>query len=55
MTQADPGSTGVAWAWFRFSVVGSLSISPPARGSLQKAIRCLAEKTWSHPVTGRDL
>jgi transposase InsO family protein len=34
--------------------VGSLLSSPPARGSLQAAIRCLAEKTWSHPVTGRD-
>ena len=27
----------------------------PCRGSLQRAIRSLAEKTWSHPVTGRDV
>ena len=27
----------------------------PCRGSLQAAIRSLAEKTWSHPVTGRDV
>jgi putative transposase len=29
--------------------------SPPARGTLHAAIRALAEKTWSHPVTGRDV
>jgi putative transposase len=29
--------------------------SPPARGALQTAIRSLAAKTWSHPVTGRDV
>jgi putative transposase len=54
MTQKHPRSTGALWARFRFSVVGSLLSSPPARGSLQRAIRALAEKTWSHPVTGRD-
>ena len=27
----------------------------PSRGALQSAIRSLAEKTWSHPVTGRDV
>ena len=54
MTQ-NSGSTGALWARFRFSVVGSLLSSPPARGSLQAAIRSLAEKTWSHPVTGRDV
>jgi hypothetical protein len=32
----------------------ALELSPPARGALQLAIRSLAEKTWSHPVTGRD-
>jgi transposase InsO family protein len=34
--------------------VGSLLSSPPARGSLKTAIRCLAAKTWSHPTSGRD-
>jgi putative transposase len=53
MTQTRPSSTAV-WARFRFSVVGSLLSSPPARGALQTAIRSLAAKTWSHPVTGRD-
>jgi hypothetical protein len=36
-------------------VVGSLLSSPPARGALKTAIHGLAAKTWSHPVTGRDV
>lgn len=55
MTQAHPPSTGALWARFRFSVVGSLLSSPPARGELQAALRSLAEKTWTHPVTGLDV
>src|ERR1700747_43292 len=55
MTQTTPNSTGALWARFRFSVVGSLLSSPPARGALQTSLRCLADKTWSHPVTGRDV
>jgi putative transposase len=55
MTQTSPGSTGDLWARFRFSVVGPLMSSPPARGALHAAIRSLAEKTWTHPVTGRDV
>jgi putative transposase len=55
MTQTRPSSTAALWARFRFSVVGSLLSSPPARGTLQTAIRSLAAKTWSHPVTGRDV
>ena len=31
MTQTPPNSTGARWARFRFSVVGSLLSSPPAR------------------------
>src|SRR5260370_2888916 len=52
MTQTGPSSTGPLWARFRFSVVGSLLSSPPAPGALKTAIRSLAAKTWSHPVTG---
>jgi putative transposase len=55
MIQTTPNSTGALWARFRFSVVGSLLSSPPARGALKPAIRYLAAKTWSHPVTGRDV
>ena len=55
MTQAHAKSTSTLWAHFRFSVVGSLLSSPPARGALKTAIRSLAEKTWCHPITGRDV
>lgn len=55
MTPTPPSSTGALWARFRFSVVGSLLSSPPARGALKTAIGCLAGKTWSHPVTGRHV
>jgi putative transposase len=55
MTQAKPSSTAALWAQFRFSVVGSLLSSPPARGALKTAIDCLAEKTWAHPVTRREV
>jgi len=55
MTRNDQRSTAALWARFRFSVVGSLLSSPPPRGELKAAIRSLAEKTWTHPVTGRDV
>jgi transposase InsO family protein len=55
MTKTPNTSTGALWARFRFSVVGPLLSSPPARGALKTAIRSLAEKTWRHPVTGRDV
>jgi transposase InsO family protein len=55
MTQTHPSSTAARWARFRFSVVGSLLSSPPARGALKTAIGCLAEKTWSHPISGHDV
>jgi putative transposase len=55
MTPTSPRSTAAVWARFRFSVVGSLLSSPPPRGALKTAICGLAAKTWSHPVTGRDV
>ena len=55
MIQPTPNPTGAQWARFRFSVVGSLLSSPPGRGAVKTAIRGLAAKTWSHPVTGRDV
>jgi len=55
MTQASSGSTAQAWARFRFSVIGTLLSAPPARGALQPAIRALAAKTWTHPVSGRPM
>lgn len=55
MTKKTYGSTAALWARFRFSVVGSLLSSPPARGELKATIRALAEKTWTHPVSQRDV
>jgi putative transposase len=55
MTRSHLSSTAAAWARFRFSVVGSLLSSPPDHGALKTAIGALAAKTWTHPVTGRDV
>jgi transposase InsO family protein len=55
MTPKHNPSTSAVWARFRFSVVGSLLSAPPARGELKAAIRSLAETTWTHPVSGRDV
>jgi transposase InsO family protein len=55
MTKNAPPSTATVWAHFRFSVVGSLLSSPPARGELKATIRSLAAKTWTHPVSGREV
>ena len=55
MIPTTPNSTGAFCARFRFSVVGSLSSSPPARCALQAAIDSLAQKAWSHPLTGHDV
>lgn len=55
MAQPPDQSTSAAWARFRFSVVGSLLSSPPARGHLQAALRALADKTWTHPVSGQEV
>jgi len=55
MTKELPGSTASLWARFRFSVVGSLLSAPPARGELKAAIRALAAKAWTHPVTGQEV
>jgi len=55
MTQQPTPSTARLWARFRFSVIGSLLSAPPPRGELKAAIQSLAEKIWTHPVTGRDV
>ena len=55
MTEKPDRSTPGVWARFRFSVVGSLLSSPPARGELKAALRALAAKTWTHPVSGRQV
>lgn len=55
MTQHPTHSTSASWARFRFSVVGALLSAPSARGELRAALDALAAKTWTHPVTGRDV
>jgi putative transposase len=55
MSKKPNRSTAELWARFRFSVVGSRLSSPPARGELKGAIRSLAAKTWTHPVSQRDV
>jgi transposase InsO family protein len=39
------------WANLRFSVVGPLLGSPPARGDLSAELEQLSQKSWIHPVT----
>jgi transposase InsO family protein len=55
MTKKPTPSTATLWARFRFSLIGSLLSAPPARGELKAAIQSLAEKIWTHPVTGREV
>ena len=55
MNHTPDRSTSDLWARFRFSVVGALLSSPPARGELKAAIDALAEKVWTHPVSGRNV
>ena len=50
---SDP--TGALWARFRFSVVGALLSAPRARGDLVETLQALAAKTWTHPITGREV
>ena len=55
MTKKSAFSTAALWARFRFSVVGPLLSSPPARGELRTALQALAAKTWTHPVHAREV
>ncbi len=55
MTRKTDLSTAALWARFRFSVVGALLSAPPPRGELKAALRSLAAKTWTHPVTAGEV
>ena len=55
MTIKTNPSTNILWARFRFSVIGSLLSAPPGRGELKAAIKSLAEKIWTHPVSGQEV
>ena len=37
---------------FRFSVIGTLLSSPPAKGQLKCQLEELANKIWQHPISG---
>jgi transposase InsO family protein len=52
MNEQSKPPPALAWARFRFAVVGPLLSSPPERGELVQEIMRLSEKTWRHPVTG---
>lgn len=43
------------WARFRYSVIGHLLAAPAPKGALQGALRDLAQRTWSHPITGKPV
>jgi transposase InsO family protein len=50
--QARSGRVHERWAHFRFSVIGQLLASPPAKGELASAIAALAARAWHHPISG---
>lgn len=43
------------WAQLRFSVIGQLLASPPAKGALRAALEQLAAREWRHPSTGEPV
>ena len=53
MTRKRPSTTGPLWARFRFSVVGSLLSSPPARGSLHREFAHLPRRPGRIPCPAR--
>jgi putative transposase len=55
MNPQSLSTPSAAWAHFRFAIVGSLLSAPPSRGDLRAAIAALANKTWTHPITLRDV
>jgi len=44
-----------SWAHLRFSVVGQLLASPPAKGELRGELEKLAARTWRHPTSGEPV
>lgn len=54
MTQSALSSTATSWAHFRFAIMGPHYLTVPARSN-QDRHRLPWPKTWSHPITGRDV
>lgn len=51
MSKDDSQKNCAALARLRFSIIGGLLSSPPARGELGAEIERLSNKLWKHPVT----
>ena len=51
MSEKRRGSLHDRWARLRFSIVGPLLSSPPARGELGPAMEALSHRLWMHPET----
>ena len=51
MSKERSGSLHDRWARLRFSIVGPLLASPPARGALAVELESLSRRLWLHPVT----
>ncbi|HME24448.1 MAG TPA: DDE-type integrase/transposase/recombinase [Acetobacteraceae bacterium] len=52
MAERDGSRVHERWARLRFSVIGALLASPPAKGALRAALQQLAAREWRHPTTG---
>ncbi len=52
MTDRGGSRVHERWAQLRFSVIGQLLASPPAKGALRAALKQLAAREWRHPSTG---
>lgn len=52
MKERRPGAVHGRWAEFRFGVIGGLFSAPPERGLLSEELAKLAQKLWTHPISG---
>ncbi|MEQ8762884.1 MAG: DDE-type integrase/transposase/recombinase [Planctomycetota bacterium] len=48
----DLERTARRWAELRFAIIGQLLADPPKRGELQRRLRELSQKFWTHPKSG---
>jgi hypothetical protein len=55
MSNPDAYSVHERWARFRFTVVGQLLTSPPAKGELYEAFETVAAKSWVNPINGEPV
>jgi len=53
--QAPSGRVHERWGHFRFSVIGQLLASLPAKRELAGAIAALAAHIWRHPISGKSV